>query len=700
MGLFKKNKKTDQKKEEIKSVLKKYKDFTSPPEMEIKPEEIISREYREFKEEEVLVKKPATWYEKACSYSEKIIKISPGKETKTKLEKSIEFTGLRASPEGIIAFALISFILTLLLAIVIALIPNTVIPIPTPFKLLFFLFAPLTAYYLFYYPMSKAAVLRVQVGGDLVIGILYMIVYMKSTPNLEGAVRFAAMNTTGKLANDLREILWRVEIGEYKTIDSALTDYMLKWEAFNKEFVEALGFIKGSMLERNPARREILLNNAINTILVGTDEKMKAYSRDLRMPIMVLHGMGILLPVLGMIIFPLISIFLEFKDLSLYLIIGYNILLPLTVYILIKSILDKRPATHMKIDISEHPDAISLTEMKILGKILPVWPVALISGLLIISIGLALNVNYAGVETTTASPLFLRALASELFQSIFFILGVATALVIYFRGTSFQKVGIRCSISTIEKEFENALFALGNRLSSGIPLEVALRNAEEDTRELKISGLFRLILKNIEGLNMTFKQALFDKEYGALLYYPSRLVKTIMQSIAESTKKGTEAASTAMLTISKYLNSIHTTQEKIEDLLSEIVSSMKFQAYILVPAISGVVVATAYVIMSMMLALQKSFASLSEDAMPDIVNLQTATPPWMLQLIVGFYVIELLVLLSVFINRIETGEDRISENDLIWRVLLFGTIMYIAVLATVGGVFGLFINPLLGALGA
>lgn len=675
----------------LKKIIEKYKKEGLEFEEEKSDEDkskVFSREYKIYKEEEKIGK--LKLYENLCDKASKILKVKADKKTEDKLNVAIKFTGLNVTPTSVVSLTILSTaFLFFIAAILIILQYFLVIHLPTIFLVGFLLVPVITALSILYYPINYANVLRIRSGGDLVIAVLYMIVYMKSVPNLEGAVRFAAKNVGGKLSLDLKEVLWKVGIGEYNTVDEGLSAYILEWRDYNREFVESIQLIRESMIERSASRRDALLDKAVDIVLTGTDEKMKRYSRDLKTPVEILHGLGILLPVLGMVVFPLMSVFMAdtIQNLALYLFFGYNIFLPLIVYFIMKNILDKRPATHSKIDISEHPDVAPLNLMKIKNTTIPVWPFAVLIGLLIMLPGIMfiMGTNLSEIEHGIGSML----------RSMFIIWGISIGLIIYYFGTSFQKIKIRNEIEAIEDEFGDALFALGNRASGGIPIEVALTEAEEDTKELHISELFRICLKNINRLNMTFKQSLFDKKYGALIYYPSKLIRTIMKSVSESVVKGTKAASTTMLTISRYLINIHTTQEKIEDLLSPTTSSMKFQAYVLLPVISGVVVAIAQLIMGMMFTLGLSLNAIPSTAVEGmdvgiegiLPGIGMATPPELLQLIVGFYVIEMLVLLGMFVNRIEVGEDKIKENYTMWKILLVGTIMYTIILLLVMGIF-------------
>lgn len=689
-------KQPEKKKDELLSkILDKYKVSAKFP--GYSEEKIaVSREYKIFKKEEVLERK-RTVYEKVCDSSERLLKVSPDASTKIKLEAAIKFTGLNVTPTGVASFAVFSGLLLFFMSVL-----SFAFPLPIIFKLLFIATSIAVGYLLYTYPLTLANVFRVESGGDVVMAVLYMTIFMKSNPTLEGALRFAANNVGGKVGKDFKKILWEVESGRYSTVEEGLNNYLMEWKEFNKEFVEAILLIRESMLESSIPRREALLDKAIDIILVGTDEKMKKYARELETPIMVLEGLGILLPVMGMIVFPLLTIFLaeEMQNIGIYLAIGYDIILPVIVYFFMNRTLEQRPATHTEIDISRHPDYVagSNISIKVFGKneAIPAFPLAA---------GVSLLLMIPGINYILATDFYAKAEHGmfSMFMSVSIVFALAVGNIIYNYAASFQKIGLRRKVSQIESEFEDALFALGSRIAGGTPIESAIRAAEEDTKELQISDMFRILLKNINRLSMTFKQALFDEKYGALLYYPSSLVITVMKAVSESVEKGTRAAAMSMLTISRYLRDIRSTQERIEDLLSSIISSLKFQSFILIPVMSAVVVAVAQLIIQILINLGIQFKTL-EGTMPagagaglsiaGIFPAGSAVSAETLQLIIGVYVVEVLTIMGAFISRIEFGNDEIEERDTIWRLLIFGIIIYMIVLLIVMGVF----TPLIEAI--
>jgi hypothetical protein len=243
-------------------------------------------------------------------------------------------------------------------------------------------------------------------------------------------------------------------------------------------------------------------------------------------------------------------------------------------------------------------------------------------------------------------------------------LALAVSIGVYLILTNKQRYHIQEKIQKTESQFELAMFQLGNRISGGTPTELAVEKAIEDMKDLEISGLFRITLRNIRNLGMTFENALFNRKWGALLYYPSRLIRNIMLAVTDTAKTGIRYASESMLRIARYLKNIRETQEYIRELLSETASSMKFQAYFLTPIITGLIVSMSSVIVLVLSGLDKmiedidigQFAGLGDTSLA--LNMKTNTSPEVFQLVVGIYLIQVIIILGIFLTKISVGENK------------------------------------------
>ena len=639
----------------------------SIPQTAPEQKDMVSREYRIFKREEMLSRKLRTLYEKLCHLSEGILKVEPDKQTREKIERAIEVAHLNITPRGVASLTILSCFMTCLVAFILML--TSVLfgfGLSVGQGLMVFGFSVPLAYYLYTYPMKLEKRYMIRVGSELSFLILYMVIYMRESPNLEGALEFAAKNLSGPLALDMRKLLWDVEIGKYKSVDEALINYVTLWVG-ERYFVEAIQLLRSSN-QQVGERRIMILEESMELVLSGTREKAKYYSQGLKMPILMIHALGILLPVMGLVMFPIMGIFLDIRSESLF--IGYDIILPLVLYFFISDTLESRPITFSRISITHHPDIPPPNKFAVKTRkgtyFLPVIPVAVLAALPFLILGTILYFS--------AKP------ADNLNQSVIITTGIVVGMFTYYYLSSFQKVGIREETRKIEAEFTEALFQLGNQVSSGAPIEVAVDRSTKAISGLSIRNFFEIILRNIRRLGMTFSEAIFDKEYGAIRHYPSRLLGSVMRIVVDSSRKGVQVASMTMLNISRYLKNLHENQERIHDMLEDVLSSLKFQGYLLTPLVSGIIVTMASVIINIMgklSATMQNLKSTSAAMTPFIPWGQLSISPGEFQLVCSIYFLETTMLVGLFINGIENGEDDTGKQSMIAMLILFGYIVYI-----------------------
>ncbi|GEM_PF-1762522 len=684
-------------------------------------EDITSKEYREFKKTIDESRKRRHWYEKLAGYVSAIdIELSP--KDREKIERGIRFSGLNIKPRDVFlipsAFFLVSLLLQIIFYIAIKVLesklsePQNLIGKilypgnwPVIIKFLPILIGVIGAYFLYKYPFMISTRNRLRYGEELLMAIVYMIVYLRTSGNLEGALRYAAQNTRGKVSQDLNELLWKIEMRRYLSAYEALNDYANLWKDYMKEFSQAIYLINEAMMEPETSRRDMLLEKALGVVLDSYNEKMKAYSRALELPIQVIHAFGIILPVLGMVVLPILTILLSdsIKNLSFYLISFYDIVLPIVLMFFINNTLEKRPPTFGRVDVSRHPSLpkkgyfrMCYKEKTIDIKISHVLYGALFFFLLPSSIFFLYNYYLDGNSSLSITFALLCV--------------ISFAIMIMLHGflTSANRLSLRKEIEEIEKEFEEALFALGNSLAGGVPVEKGLVRAVSDIGNLKIKNLFEDILRNMHQFSLTFKGALFHPRYGVIKYYPSELIKNILNILSSVIEKGTENAALAMITISRYLRDIRTTQEKIEDLLSSTLSSMRFNAYVLIPIVGGVIVAVSKLVLILLLKMSGVYSALSSQLSAEeaqslmetgfVFDIEQAIPSSITLLIIGIYIVEILYILGIFISRTQYGYDEIMEKHEIWKLTLIGTSMFVASYLVINGMFSGVIDSIIDSL--
>jgi Flp pilus assembly protein TadB len=662
-----------------------------------------SREYRLFKRK---TKTGLNWYETLANLSGKLLRFRPGRERKIELLKAINFTQLRVRPSSVMSLMLLTIIFFAALGIILA--AAGLIPIIG--GLLVGVFGILLGYYLYRYPFNLMKEMRIKASSQVILAVLYMVVSMRLSPNLERALRFAASNITGPLAWDMRKLIWDIEMRKYASAWDAMDDYIAKWKPENEEFAEAMRLVRDSTTQM-PDKAKGILDEALNIVLDGSKTRMKHYVQDLKMPVMMIHMMGIVLPVLGSIMAPLVAVFMADLAQWWHFVLGYNIILPIVIIWFINSILRKRPITFSPSIPGSHP-IMQRTNLPVL-----LLSVVILTGFLIIPLTFFYqNPKFLASGITGDQSCILFSMAMEncslisLVASAVIILGVSAALSVYFILSNSRKVKLYTRTKSIEGEFELALFQLGNRISGGVPTEVAVDKSIGDVKDLEISNLFKRALKNMRTLGMTFESALFDKKFGALKYYPSKLIKSIMRAVVDTAKKGVAYASDSMFRISSYLKSIRETQEYIREMLEETVSSMKFQAYFLTPMVTGLVVSMADIIMLVLgrLGTYLDKMDLAGDYGAQVGftnftqifgNLEASMSPSVFQLIVGTYLVQVILILAIFITKISEGENKPLQWYTAGRMLIVGVVMYFLIALISTSVFHSFIEQSLSGLG-
>ncbi len=646
---------------------------------------IYSREYRRFKEEEFEAKKPKTLYEKFCKISYKLLKIKVSEKDKRKVEGYINIAHLNVTPEEAYSFATLSLLFLLILAIVFLFI-NRMLAIVMAFSS-FSLF-----FFLRQYPAHLAAKFKVKVVEEIPFAVMYMVMYMRNNPSLEGAVRFAVKHLPGAMGLELKKLLWDVHIRIYSNVEEAIEANFDRWEKFLPELVEAFRLMIISTRERIEEKRVDILNKALNITLHGLKERMEKYARDLTTPIKIINALGIILPVLTLSLMPVVGMFMAEKVKPLYLFAFYDIIIPGLVFFISRNVLEKRPGG-FKVDISLHPKVPSRGRFKLLGREIPAIYVAMIVAILgAIPFILNYKILFSGTEEAYQ--------IKYIFHTLALVDGIGLAVFVYAYLISKDRSKIRESIRKIESKFDVILFQLGNLLEEGLPLEIAFEKCYYVMKTPEFKKFFQITQHNLQF--MTLEDALFDPEYGSLRHYPSRIIRSILKVITEAYEKGVKIAARLMIACSEYLTNIKKVELKLEDLLAETVASMRFVACYLAPVISGLIVGVGVLIMTILLKLSEELEKLRPASATDIkgylaigfFEISQATPPAIFQLIVGLYAVEVSILLAYLASAIENDDDEVAMLSSLKRILLNAVSLYTLTLILTSAILSMFVKAL------
>ncbi len=669
-----------------------------------------SHEYEKFRKETLA---PLGAYERACKSIGRIIKLKLSKKDEERIRKAVERAHLDIEPgeaAGLAIFALISII------ILATLISIAIFMLTENFPFLIFLLLFFVAFFLFYYlntlPLRLEQKWRLKASSQMVPCILYIVVYMRHTSNLERAIHFASQHLQPPLSLDLKKIFWNVETGKFSTIKDSLDAYLETWREHNLEFIESFHLIESSLYEPNESRRIRTLEKALEVILDGVYEKMLHYTHDVKSPITNIYMFGIVLPTLGLALLPLASTLLQGAIKWYHVALLFNIIVPFFVFYMTNNILSKRPGGFGETELLErNPEYKSYKSKKpyaIAALIaLPLFIIGILP--LLLHWGLAdvigiepdysfekLGIGFLGNQTmfdfktdpdtgATVGPFGPFALLLSLFVPF----SIALFFALAYKLKTQKLIETRKETKKLEKEFASSIFQLGNRLADGIPAEMAFGRVASALRGTPTAGFFNLVNVNIQQAGMSVKSAIFSPSRGAINYYPSELIKTSMRILIESVKKGLSVAARALMAISDYVKNIHKVNERLKDLLADVTTGMKSNMTFLAPLLASIVVGLASMITMILgrleimisagdLTPEQSIAGFGTTAgtITSMFNIVKMIPPYWLQIIVGVYIIEIIMILTNTLVTIESGEDRLGEKAEKSKMLLTGMLLY------------------------
>ncbi len=617
------------------------------------------------------------WYERACKLAGRYMPWAAQGQVRDEFYDYLRFTGLEVDAKDALALTYGTTIfstLFLLLATLLFGLAN----LPW-FPLLFAaLLVPLLLfYYLGNYPKSYAEIYRVKVLGSMPDLVSNLALSLKVNPNLENALDFAAKRTKGPVGEELKRMLWYTYMRIHTSAERALLKFAEEWKSWNEDFSRSIYYLTGSMMEKKEDKRISMIDKGVETILAGTSKKMDLFAASLESPTVLLYFSGILLPLILIALLPTLS-YVGTSIGAWEIFIAYCIALPLGVYMWSKSILNKRPITILAPEIpDQHPGFPPKGKMLIRGKALPAVPL-----FLLITMGISI-------------PGLIAPRDYWLDPSILVIWGLALGISLYLWGTTRHKAVLKGEIEEAEDGFIDALSQLGNRLSEGRPLEDAFAHVGRVMGTSKVGLLFTGVADNIAMARKNLRSALFDREEGALRFVYSDLIWSVMEVVVESSQKGSEAAAAAVLRIARHLETLKQIEAKLQEKLDSTVESMQTTVMYFAPFIAGVVVVLQDLMNKQLLKSREAagFASFnpgsletplsldisSAPGIAGILGQETATksiPMGVLQLILGIYLLEMVVILTSYIEEIRSGDDEVNKRMAIAKNLLVASAIF------------------------
>ncbi len=642
-------------------------------------EELKSLEYKIFKD-----RNPST-FSKIVNFGAntigRVIKFSIKKEDEKKMNTLLYLLGYDFDAKQLYGFSVFTLIAGFLLGLALA-----IFGFVLPGIILIFL-GIISFFGVQYLPKQQISVRLSKSSSDLVTMILYLVIFMRQTPNLEGAVQFASDNLTSYIAFDLKKLIWDTAARKYTNIKEALDDYSQRWVKASPAFTDALFLVESSVSQETEEGRLELLDQASQRVLDGTYESMTKYAASLKEPLNTIYMLGMVLPVLGLVLAPMLMAFVAVPDFGLLLALMYDVGLPLLVYFMIRSKLLTRPSGFGSPDLNVVPGLppvgyFFLKHGKKKTKINAIIPAVAVFILFIIPVFFLY-------------PYMLVFGADQIYISMFITAGLGFGVFVYFKLSVFQLKDAEQELNSIESSYGSALSQMGSVLSQGYPPESTIIKVSEIMHNTPVAEFFQITVNNIRKLGMSIKDAFFDKTTGSVRYFPSPMIIASTKVFVESSQKSVRNAAAATTYIAKHLSNLKRIEGQVKSLLEEVTSGMRVEVGLLSPIMAGIVVGLTTLIGTVLTSLSSSLSTLqtgvssgsSAGGVASVVpfafslfNLSGGEIPlYTFQIIIGIYLITLSAIIGYAISMIYQPGDRVLMRETIASVLSTAMILYVII---------------------
>ncbi len=649
-----------------------------------------------------------TRYERLCRSLGNIIRLNVAPKDAQEIQKQLSIAHVDLEPWQPLTLAVMAFLsiffIGLLISVAILFISGS---LPILFFLLVIMLSVFVFYYMKNYPSRLANKWRLKASSQMVPAILYVVVYMRHTSNLERAISFAADHLQYPLALDFKKVFYDVQVGKFATIKESLDNYLQIWQDYSIEFIEAFHLIESSLYEPDDAKRISTLEKSLQVVLDGVYDKMLKFTHEVKSPLTNVYMLGVVLPTLGLALLPLATAMLGGMLTWVHIFILFDLIVPFLVFYLTDKILFMRPGGYGEASLIEknplyyeyksktpYINAFILTlPLFILGLLtFKVQYTSLPANLGLqkdynfAQIGLGVNATVIGFTPNATHTGFVGPFGvGALILSMFIPLGIAMFFSLSFKARTKDLIIARNKTKQLEDEFNTSLFQLGNRIGNGTPPEIAFGEVAEVSQGLQTRDFFNRVNYNIRQLGMSVEKAIFDRSQGAIIFFPSELIATSMRILVESAKKGLRIAAISLMSISEYVKNIQKITERLKDMLAEVVSDMKSNMSFLAPLLSGVVVGLASMINAILYKVNQvslqgvtgaTLGGVDVSTLSGLFDFTQMIPPYFLQIIIGIYLIEIVFILTRTLVTINSGEDKLEVTNETGKNLIKGIMLY------------------------
>ncbi|MCB9362167.1 hypothetical protein H6504_01915 [Candidatus Woesearchaeota archaeon] len=482
--------------------------------------------------------------------------------------------------------------------------------------------------------------------------ILGMSNYISMKTSLEYALIETTDQVRGVLQKEFIMVKHQLERREKSSFGDALKQFIPKWNRINQVFVKTMRLLEAAAIS-SADDMETTLREINRTLMTSYRVQGKRSAEELAAKANTVISFGVLFPVISLMLLPLLSVFLTDLIKSWFLIFAFNVFFPVIMVLIVLDFANKR------IQI----DTIRLEESPGYQK-MPVW-VYIFAGAIFLAMSVPAVMHLSSIDMSNdiSADKEYSFIAILLVWMMPFGAMIAINVVAYYYIYLHEETWT--AVKDIEDDLPFVLHYMSTALALNTSVEKMLPNIASDYRsegmgDHAIVKLFTEIshrLMYTKGrIETTIKSTLRDM-------CPSLKTTNILSVILSFARISERGAAKAARLIRDQLVSIIELDDYIRTLLSDTLSLINMGITMLLPLLSAVTVLMAVMIvkslrflMDQLASIEKTFGGTGTGF--NLVDITKIIPPTVLEVIVSLYFVEMYLILTLFMTKIEIGNDK------------------------------------------
>jgi hypothetical protein len=508
--------------------------------------------------------------------------------------------------------------------------------------------------------------------------------------SMDTSIEYAFVETSSRLHGTLRlqfeSIKNEITRKQKMTLGDAIEPYIPVWNEINPVFVKSLRLLQTAALAPMEDRDKIL-SETVETMLLNYSTIGKRYAEELSRNSQKLIMVGILIPIMSLMLLPLLSIFLPELVQPSVLAFIYIILFPTMTLLMALNFGAKR----VQVDTVHIEDAQEYRPMPPYTKWLGIG----------LAVAFALPSLYFISSIKPGDPVGETSLALLLGWLISF--GMVIGVYIYAAMHTRRYKKLWEEVYEIEQDLPHLLQSFSTYLTLNISTENIIDEVIDDYEKFgfaqhPVVKAFRRIKHTL----LTTKESLMEiaeRELPKLL--PSKKVNQILTQIFSFSEISQASSAKVAKMVREQTIDIYKLDDYLKTMLAETVGLINITTTMLAPLLAAAAVVMSIAIVKSITYITQQLALIaasfgSTNFSISIVDTSKVVPPVFIEVIVGVFLVETILVMSLYSTMINTGNDRfklfqaISSNMMgfvIYTLLLFGG-YFLMVNLIFGGILG------------